>query len=303
MAWQGQQWTVAEACAEAFEGVDVAIFAASGTVSKELAPEAVKRGCTVIDNSSAFRLDPAVPLVVPEVNPEALQAHHGLIANPNCSTAVTLMGLAPLHKAFGLRRFFACTYQAVSGAGDAGIPELEAQAAADARQEPLPQPRAFAHTIAYNVIPHVDTFQPDGYTREEHKMRNETRKILALPELSVSTTCVRVPVRRAHAIAVHAEFERSVDVDGARRAVEAFEGAELCDQVEQLRYPMPIDYSKRVPCGVGRLRRDTAFDNGLALWVVGDQLWKGAALNAIQIAEALVAAGCLKLAASASSTT
>ncbi|MGF1448557.1 MAG: aspartate-semialdehyde dehydrogenase [Opitutales bacterium] len=284
---QGQAWTVQEATPEAFEGVDVAFFSAGGGISKTLAPEAVKRGCVVIDNTSAFRMDTDVPLVVPEVNAAALDEHHGLIANPNCSTAVALMGLYPLHRAFGLKRFFAATYQAVSGSGAEGMRELENQLKAWAGGATDFEVALYPHVIAFNLIPHVDTFQDDGYTREELKMANESRKILGEPGLSVSCTCVRVPVMRAHSIAINAEFAKPVSVDAAREAVAAFEGATLVDEPESNRYPMPVDFSGREVCGVGRLRKDHAFENGLALWVSGDQLWKGAALNAIQIGEAL----------------
>lgn len=293
ITWQGHSWTVQEACPQAFAGLDMAIFSAGSGVSLELAPAAVERGCTVIDNSSAFRMEEAVPLVVPEVNAEALRHHQGIIANPNCSTAVTLMGLFPLHQCFGLRRMVACTYQAVSGVGDAGIPELEAQTAALSRGEEPPAPQAFPHRIAFNVLPHVDVFLDDGYTKEEHKMLNESRKIMGLPELKASTTCVRVPVLRAHSIAVHAEFSKPVDLEQARRAIEAFPGVELHDDPATHTYPMPMDFSRKEQCAVGRLRKDVALDNGLAFWVVGDQLWKGAALNAVQIAEALIAGNCV----------
>lgn len=286
ITFEDKSWVVEEVAPEAFDALDIAIFSASGSVSKALAPEAAKRDCVVIDNSSAFRLDPGVPLVVPEINAVAIAGHQGIIANPNCSTAVALMGLYPLHELFGLKRFFAATYQAVSGAGAAAMDELEAQLKAWSKGEPL-QVEEFPHQIAFNLLPHVDVFFEDGYTKEEHKMLNESRKILDLPELRASTTCVRVPVLRAHSIAINAEFERPVDVARAREAVAAFAGSELCDDPEANQYPMPLDYSEKEACGVGRLRVDAALDNGLAFWVVGDQLWKGAALNAIQIAEEL----------------
>lgn len=288
-----QELTIVEAAPEAFEGLDVAIFSAGASISRALAPEAVKRGCLVIDNSSAFRMDPEVPLVVPEINGEACRAHKGIIANPNCSTAIALMGLFPLHRVFGLKRFFAATYQAVSGTGAAAMRELEDQVRAWVKGEPL-ECSVYPHQIAFNVLPHVDVFLDDGYTKEEHKMANEGRKIMSLPNLRVSTTCVRVPVLRAHSIAINAEFERPVDLVEARTAIAGFEGAELVDEPEKCIYPMPLDYSGRVPCGIGRLRVDSALDNGLSLWVVGDQLWKGAALNAIQIAEWMHAQGVLK---------
>lgn len=293
---QDRSWTVAEATPTAFRGLNAAIFSAGASVSKELAPAAVEAGCTVIDNSSAFRMDAGVPLVVPEVNAEAALGHRGLIANPNCSTAVTLMGLTPLHHAFGLKRLIACTYQAVSGVGDAGIPELRAQSEAILSGGDNPKPEAFPHPIAFNLLPQVDVFLEDGYTKEELKMANETRKILDLPNLPVSTTCVRVPVFRAHSIAVHAEFEREVNLSEAREAIRAFAGVELVDDPKQNAYPMPRNFSEKEACGVGRLRKDSALANGLAFWVVGDQLWKGAALNAIQIAELLITRNRLQIA-------
>lgn len=240
----------------------------------------------MIDNSSAFRMDDAVPLVIPEINPDALEKHQGIIANPNCSTAIALMALCPLHKTFGLRRFFAATYQAVSGSGAAAIGELKAQTQAWSDKKE-PEPHVYPHPIAFNLIPEVDAFLDNGYTKEEYKMLNESRKILNLPALRASTTCVRVPVFRTHSIAINAEFAEPIDVNKARAAIEHFEGAELCDVPEKNQYPTPVGYTKKIACGVGRLRRDSAFENGLAFWVSGDQLWKGAALNAIQIAECL----------------
>ena len=269
VTYGGKEWTVLEATPDAFAGLDFAIFSAGGSISLALAPEAVKRGCIVIDNSSAFRLSADVPLVIPEINAHHLAQHKGIIANPNCSTAIALMGLYPLHRAFGLKCFFASTYQAVSGTGAEAMRELDAQARAWAKGETL-TPKVYPHTINFNVIPQVDSFLEDGYTKEEMKMLNEGRKILDLPGLKVTTTCVRVPVFRAHSI-----------------AISAFPGAELCDDPANRKYPMPLDYAGKEKCGVGRLRKDTLFDNGISLWVSGDQLWKGAALNAIQIAEAL----------------
>ncbi len=279
--------TVEEARPEAFRNLDLAIFSAGGDTSRELGPEAVSRNCVVVDNSSAFRMDPTTPLVVPEINPDALDHHNGIIANPNCSTAVALMALCPLHQRFGLGRFFCSTYQAVSGVGTSGLVELEEQVKAWSAGE-MTAPDAFPHPIAFNLIPQVDAFRDDGYTKEELKMRNESRKILDLPELAVSCTCVRVPVFRAHSIAINAEFTKPVNVPDAHAAIESFPGVELRDDPESSIYPMPIEYSGVEPCGIGRLRVDHAFENGLSLWVVGDQLWKGAALNAIQIAELLL---------------
>ncbi len=289
----GKLWTVLEAKPEAFEGLDFAIFSAGGSISRDLAPEAVKRGCIVIDNSSAFRMDPNVPLVVPEINAHVLKDHKGIIANPNCSTAITLMGLYPLHKAFGLKRFFASTYQAVSGTGAKAMEELKQQIYAWTNNEPIKH-SVYPHQIAFNVLPHVDTFLDTGYTKEEMKMLNEGRKILELPELVCTCTCVRVPVFRAHSISVDAEFERPVDLEVARKVISEFSGAELKDDPANKVYPMPLDYQGKVKCGVGRIRKNIAFENGLAFWVAGDQLWKGAALNAIQIAEEMDRQGILK---------
>ncbi len=286
LTWGDKSWTIQETKPDVFKDLDFAIFSAGGSISQELAPQAAEAGCVVIDNSSAFRMDPSVPLVVPEINGEAALENSGIIANPNCSTAIALMGLYPLHKRFGLKRFFAATYQAVSGAGAAAMQELEDQVNDWVNNKDL-RVEKFPHQIAFNVIPHVDKFYEDGYTREEHKMVNESRKILGLESLKASTTCVRVPVLRAHSIAINAEFEQPVSVEEARAAIGAFEGAEVMDDTSTYAYPMPIEYSGKVRCGVGRIRKDTAFDNGLSLWVCGDQLWKGAALNAIQIAEYL----------------
>lgn len=268
----------------------MAIFSSGSQSSLEFAEIARRQGCVVIDNSSAFRMDADVPLVVPEINGDALETHRGLIANPNCSTAVALMGLYPLHKRFGLKRFIASTYQAVSGAGAAGVAELNDQTKTVLAEEPNePNPDSiFPHPIAYNLIPHIDDFREDGYTKEELKMRNESRKILGQPQLKVSCTCVRVPVYRAHSISINAEFEAPVNVPDAKEALEDFSGVELWDLPNALRYPMPINYTEKEVCGVGRIRVDHALRHGLAIWVVGDQLWKGAALNAIQIAEHLV---------------
>lgn len=293
MAAGGKTLTIQETTPESFTGLDVAIFSAGGSISLTLAPEAVKRGCLVIDNSSAFRMEASVPLVIPEINAHALAGHQGIIANPNCSTAIALMGLYPLHQAFGLKRFFAATYQAVSGTGAAAMAELESQLRAWARGEPVSH-TVYPYQIAFNLLPHVDKFTDNGYTKEELKMLNEGRKIMDLRDLRVSTTCVRVPVMRCHSIAINAEFERPVELAAARAAIASFAGAELCDDPAQLRYPMPLFYSGREKCGVGRLRLDTALDNGLSFFVTGDQLWKGAALNAVQIAEELHARGWMK---------
>ena len=291
--FRGQAVPIEEARPGVFAHVDVAFFAAGGKVTRALAADAVKAGCLVIDKSSALRMDPDVPLVIPEINPEALRRHKGIIANPNCSTAVALMGLWPLHLAFGLKRFFAASYQSVSGAGSEGVRELEAQVVAHTRGAKLER-KVFAHQIAFNVIPQVDSFGPDLYTGEETKIMLESRKIMGLAHLPVSATCVRVPVERAHSVAINAEFERPVSVAAAREAIAAFPGAQLVDDPASGKYPTPLDFSRTVRCGVGRIRIDTAFQNGLAFWVSGDNLWKGAALNAVQVAELMIRDGLLK---------
>ncbi|MEM9025535.1 MAG: aspartate-semialdehyde dehydrogenase [Verrucomicrobiota bacterium] len=286
-------YPIEETTADVFGDLDIAIFSAGSSVSKELGWEAAKRDCVVIDNSSAFRMDERCPLIVPEINADAAHDHQGIIANPNCSTAITLMGLYPLHREFGLVRYFASTYQSASGAGAPGMAELEAQAKAWAAGKAI-EVDAFAHQLLFNLIPQVDVFLENGYTKEEMKFVNESRKILDFPNLKASSTCVRVPVLRAHSVAVQAEFEKPVDVERARQVIAEFAGSEVFDDPKSLSYPMPLDYASKVPCGVGRIRKDLAFENGLSFFVVGDQLWKGAALNAVQIAELLVERALLK---------
>ncbi|EIQ02102.1 aspartate-semialdehyde dehydrogenase [Opitutaceae bacterium TAV1] len=288
----GKKYTVEEAKPGVFEGVDLAFFAAGGSVTRALARDAVAAGCVVIDKSSALRMEPDIPLVIPEINPEKLRTHNGIIANPNCSTAIMLMGLWPLHQAFGLKRVIISTYQSVSGTGAEAVRELEAQIQAYVKGEPVVH-TVYPYQIAFNCIPQIDTFDATGYTGEETKMAQESRKIMGLPGLKVSATTVRVPVVRAHSISVSAEFERPVSIAKARAAIEAFPGAVLVDDVANKKYPTPLDFAEKVKCGVGRLRIDTAFDNGLSFWVSGDNLWKGAALNAVQNAELMIREGIL----------
>jgi aspartate-semialdehyde dehydrogenase len=292
----GQTHKIQETTPESFKDLDIAIFSAGSENSVKFAHEAVKRDCVAIDNSSAFRMDPSVPLVVPEINPQDLDGHQGIVANPNCSSAITLMAIYPLHKRFGLKKLYASTYQAVSGAGAMGPISLDQEVTEMVTGAPPPnaQPSSFPHPIAFNLIPHVDQFREDGYTKEELKMRNESRKILSLPSLRVSCTCVRVPVYRAHSISINAEFSDSVNLPDAKQALSNFKGLEFVDNPEEMLYPMPIYSSEKENCHVGRLRVDHASDNGLALWVTGDQLWKGAALNAIQIAEEMIQRNCLR---------
>ena len=287
MNFRGEEVEVKELTHESFTGIDIALFSAGGGISLEFGPSAAAAGCVVIDNSSAFRMEADVPLVVPEINPEAAgMAQRNIIANPNCSTIITLMALAPLHQAFGLRSIIASTYQAVSGSGAQGIAELEEQMQALASGSPI-TPKVYKHQIAYNVIPEVDAFTDNGYTKEELKMLNEGRKILGLPDLRVSCTCVRVPVVRSHSISVTAQFERPVSVEAARAAFAGKSGVALCDDPAERLYPTPLDTTGKDDCLVGRIRKNLVFENALDLWVVGDQVRKGAALNAVQIAELL----------------
>lgn len=285
MPWQGVHVPVEELRSESFLGVDLAFFSAGGEISRKYAPAAVAAGAVVIDNSSAFRMDPNVPLVIPEINGPDARAHPGIISNPNCTTAVTLMALYPLHLAFGVTRVFASSYQAVSGSGARALAELKRQVTEGDGKPSAPE--VYPHRIAFNVLPHVDSFLENGYTKEEMKMQFEGRRIMHLPEFRASVTCVRVPVYRAHSIAVSAEFGRPVSVDEAREVLAKAPGLDLVDDPQRNVYPMPISAAGKDNCQVGRLRRDSAFENGLAFWVAGDQLLKGAALNAVQIAELL----------------
>ncbi|MCB1094973.1 MAG: aspartate-semialdehyde dehydrogenase [Verrucomicrobiae bacterium] len=287
LPFRGEEIPVQELTKDSFAGVDIALFSAGGGTSKEFAPAAAAAGAIVIDNSSAFRMDPEVPLVIPEVNPADVRSiPKGIIANPNCTTIITLMGLTPLHREFGLRNIIASSYQAVSGSGAQGIAELESQVQAIVAGQPVAT-NVYPHQIAFNVIPHVDVFEANGYTREEMKMQNEGRKILHLDTMRASVTCVRVPVYRSHSVAVTATFSRPVDVERARQCIDAAPGVRVCDDREKALYPTPLDTSEKDDCLVGRIRRDLVSDNGLTFWVVGDQVRKGAALNAVQIAEIL----------------
>ena len=280
----GQEITVQELTTDSFAGVDIALFSAGGEISGEFASRAVEAGAVVVDNSSAFRMDDNVPLVVPEINAAEVARHKGIIANPNCSTIVTVMALYPLHQAFGVKRMFASTYQAVSGSGAMGIAELERQVG-EINEGREASREVYPHQIAFNVLPHVDVFLDNGYTKEEMKMVHESRKIMGLPDFQASVTCVRVPVYRAHSIAISAEFEKPVSVEGAREAISGAPGIDLNDDVASNGYPLPLELAGQDNCQVGRIRKDCAMENGLSFWVAGDQLLKGAALNAIQIAE------------------
>ena len=287
LKFRGVDVAVTELTKDSFKGVDIALFSAGGSISKEFAPIAAKAGCVVVDNSSAFRMDPDVPLVVPEINASDVKKHKGIIANPNCTTAITLMALYPLHQAFGVKRIFASSYQAVSGTGAQAIEELKRQVNEIVSGKPATK-AVYPHQIAFNVIPQVDSFLPSGYTKEEMKMENEGRKIMHHPAFRASVTCVRVPVYRSHSVAVSAEFEKPVSVEAARAVLKKAPGLDLVDEPENKKYPMPLFTSEKDNCEAGRLRMDCALDNGLCFWVSGDQLLRGAALNAVLIAEELL---------------
>jgi aspartate-semialdehyde dehydrogenase len=275
--------------AAAFRGVEIAICAAGSAQSREYAPMIVKAGAVVVDKSNAWRMDPAVPLVIPEVNPHAARAHQGIIASPNCTTIVTVMPLKPLHDAGRLRRVVATSYQAVSGAGVNGIRALREETLAWARGEAV-TPRHFAHPIAFNLIPAIDTFGDDGYSGEERKLVNETRKILEEPELRISPTTVRVPVFTCHSVAVNVELTEKITAARARDLFASFPGLRVVDEPAAHQYPTPITVEGQDDCVVGRVREDLSHPRSLNFWVVGDQLRKGAATNAVQIAELVLRA-------------
>lgn len=284
--FRGQPIPVEELNERSFDEIEIAFFSAGGDISRKFVPIARKAGAVVIDNSSVFRMDPDVPLVIPEINPADVKQHRGVIANPNCTTAVALMAIYPLHRAFGVKRVFAASYQAVSGSGQRAINELKEQVVA-ASEDRQPPPKVYPHPIAFNVLPHVDVFLESGYTKEEMKFQNEGGKIMHLQEFRASITCVRVPVYRAHSVAISAEFDKKVSVEQAREVLAKAPGLELVDEPQKNRYPLPLSVAGKDNCEVGRVRLDCAFENGLAFWVSGDQLLKGAALNAVQIAELL----------------
>jgi aspartate-semialdehyde dehydrogenase len=284
VTFAGEAVRVQRVEAAAFKGVDVAICSAGSLQAREYAPMIAKAGAIVIDKSNGWRMDPQVPLVVPEVNPHAVRAHHGIIASPNCTTIVAIMPLKPLHDAGRLRRVIATSYQAVSGAGVQGIDALREETLAWARGEAVTA-RHFSHQIAFNLIPAVDKFAADGYCGEELKLINETRKILELPDLAIAPTTVRVPVFTCHSVAVNAETETKITAAQAREVFAAFPGLRVWDEPGEQRYPMPIGVEGQDDCFVGRVREDLSHPRALNFWVVGDQLRKGAATNAVQIAE------------------
>ncbi len=291
--FMGKEYTVEEATEDSFKGVDIALFA-GGAASKTFAPAAVKAGAVVIDNSSAFRMDPEVPLVVPEVNPEAIANHKGIIANPNCSTIIMVMALKPLYNVSKIKRVVVSTYQAVSGGGKEAMAELEEQVKAINEGRPvvaniLPGASLAKHyQIAFNLIPQIDVFKDNLYTKEEMKMIDETKKIMSDDSMRITATTIRVPVYRSHAESVNVEFEDEISVEKAREVLAAFPGVTLTDNPDEQIYPMPLETSGKDDVEVGRIRKDYSIDNALNFWVCGDQIRKGAALNALQIAEYMI---------------
>ena len=287
LKFKGEDVTIEEARDEAFQSVDIVLGAAENDIAKQFAPAIVKAGAVFVDNSSAFRLDPKVPLIVPEINPEDVKNHQGIISNPNCSTIITVTAVNALNSISPIRTMTASTYQAVSGAGAGGPIELMNEVEA-IREGKTYEPKVFSHQIAYNLIPQIGGEQFEGYTSEEMKMQNEGRKIMHLPELKVSCTCVRVPVVRSHSISVSLHFDKHISVQEAREVIAKAPGCRLVDDLTNRQYPMPLDTSDQDIVFVGRIRPDLTDDNGLCLWCCGDQVRKGAATNAIQIAELLV---------------
>jgi len=287
LQFKGEDVRIEEARDEAFEGVDIVLGAAENDIAQRFAPAIVKAGAVFVDNSSAFRLDPKVPLIVPEVNPEDVAWHQGILSNPNCSTIITVTAVNALNSIAPIRTMTASTYQAVSGAGAGGPVELMNEVAALGHGKTY-EPKVFSHQIAYNLIPQIGGEQFEGYTSEEMKMQNEGRKIMHLPELKVSCTCVRVPVVRSHSISVSCHFDVPVTVEQVRQAIANAPGCRLVDDLANKQYPMPLETSNQDLVYVGRIRPDLTDDNGICLWCCGDQVRKGAATNCIQIAELLI---------------
>ncbi|UYO36989.1 aspartate-semialdehyde dehydrogenase [Bacillus zhangzhouensis] len=289
VTFKDQEYTVQEATPESFEGVNIALFSAGGNVSKALAPEAVKRGAIVVDNTSAFRMDENIPLVVPEVNEKDLHDHQGIIANPNCSTIQMVAALEPLRQAYGMKKVIVSTYQAVSGAGHEAIDELYSQSQAILNKEDV-TPEVMPYQIAFNAIPQIDKFQDNGYTFEEMKMINETKKIMHMPELEVAATCVRLPIETGHSESVYVELESNdATVEDLKSILKDAPGITLQDDPSQQIYPMPADAVGKNDVFVGRIRKDLDRPNGFHMWIVSDNLLKGAAWNSVQIAESLKA--------------
>ena len=285
--WQGQELAVELACDEAFQGMDIVLGAAENDIAKQFAPAIVKAGAVFVDNSSAFRMDPEVPLVIPEINPEDAKKHKGIIANPNCTTIVSLVAINALNQDSPIESIVASSYQAVSGAGAGGPIELMNEVEA-LREGKSYEPKVFQYQIAYNVIPQIGGEAFEGYTSEEMKMQNEGRKIMHLPELKVSCTCVRVPVVRSHSVSIVVRTKEKISVERARELIANAPGCRLVDDLNNKQYPMPLDTSDQDIVFVGRIRPDLTDDKGLCLWCCGDQVRKGAATNAVQIAQLLV---------------
>jgi aspartate-semialdehyde dehydrogenase len=284
LPFRGEELEVQVLDEDSFRGIDLALFSAGSAVSLRFSPIAAEAGAVVVDNSSAFRMDETVPLVVPEVNPDDAFGHRGIIANPNCSTIQMVVVLKPLHDRSPMRRVVVSTYQSVSGTGRNAVEELEVQTR-EAQEGKEPVSRVYPHPIAFNCLPHIDVFMPGGHTKEEIKMVNETRKIMGLPDLPLSATAVRVPVFVCHSESVNVEFEEAIEPEEARRILESAPGVEVVDDPESNLYPMALDASGKDPCYVGRIRADISCPRALNLWIVSDNLRKGAALNAVQIAE------------------
>ena len=287
LLFKGEEVTIQEACDTAFEGVDIVLGAAENDIAQRFAPAIKAAGAVFVDNSSAFRMDPSVPLIVPEVNPQDVAWHNGIISNPNCSTIITLTAVNALNSISPIRTMTASTYQAVSGAGAEGPVELQNEVDALAKGE-IYEPKVFSHQIAFNLIPQIGGEAFEGYTSEEMKMQNEGRKIMHLPELTVSCTCVRVPVMRSHSISVSCHFDVPVTVEQVREVIAKAPGCKLVDDLANKQYPMPLDTSDQDLVFVGRIRPDLTDPNGVCLWCCGDQVRKGAATNCVQIAELLV---------------
>ena len=287
IAWQGRELTVELACDEAFRGMDIVLGAAENDIAKRFAPAIVKAGAVFVDNSSAFRMDPDVPLVIPEINPQDAGKHKGIIANPNCTTIVSLVAINALNQDSPIESIVASSYQATSGAGAGGPIELMNEVEA-LREGKTYEPKVFQYQIAYNVIPQIGDEAYAGYTSEEMKMQNEGRKIMHLPELKVSCTCVRVPVVRSHSVSIVVRTKEKISVERARELIAAAPGCKLVDDLQNKQYPMPLDTSDQDIVFVGRIRDDLTSDNGLNIWCCGDQVRKGAATNAVQIAQLLI---------------
>ncbi|HEY3162739.1 MAG TPA: aspartate-semialdehyde dehydrogenase [Candidatus Limnocylindrales bacterium] len=287
LRWRDREIVVEEARPDAFDGVEIALFSAGAGTSRELAPHAARAGAIVIDNSSAWRMDPEVPLVVPEVNPDDVEWHNGIIANPNCSTIQMVVALDPIHRVNPIRRIVVDTYQSVGGTGQRGVAELREQIEADGAGRPL-ETRVYPHPIAFNLVPQIDVFLEDGSSKEEAKMRHETRKIMHAPEIRIVATTVRVPVWSAHSEAVHIELSRPMSPDEAREILARAPGVVVEDDPGRCVYPTPREKAGRDEVFVGRIRRNEVFDHGLSMWVVADNVRKGAATNAVQVAEELV---------------